>query len=194
MRNLLQVWSFVLLANSLHAQSFITADAEYGPGPEPNTYSLKVYIKRISTQNEEESAEVIAAPGLTARIGEEAKVELLGGKNGKDILISSFYPTEKQNSPILCSVEVKENGTSLFRTKLQLRINELTSEKQTSKRLVDFARACMDAGDLERAQRILQAILVVEPTNRAAKYYLENCERTIVKRSKPDPQPRVVFP
>ena len=134
MRNLLQIASIVLFLSSVHAQSFITADAEYGPGPEPNTYSLKVHIKRISTQGDKESAEIIAAPGLTARFGEEAKIELRGGKNGKDILVSSFYPTNQQNSPILCSVEVKENGTNLFRTKLQIRINELASQNQTSKR------------------------------------------------------------
>lgn len=180
--------------NGVQGESFFTAEAEYEAGGERGTYVMRVQIREVTVQGGEEKEAIVAAPVLTGKIGEEARMEMLGEKGGRDIIVSSFYPARESHAPIVCSVEIKENGQTIYRTKVRVQVKELSSKLTNSEELIDVAVAKLEWGDPEGAQTILMAVVLAEPANRRAKYYLENCKRTIERRAEPEVRERIFFP
>ena len=113
-----------LALTSVRAETFYTTDATYTPGPEPDTYLMKVIIKKITVDRGTEKEEIVAAPGVVSKLGHPARIELLGGKKSKDVTVSTFYPkTDDNNRTINCSVELKEKGKVTYRTKISVNLD-----------------------------------------------------------------------
>ena len=108
---------------TLRAETFYTADATYTAGPEPDTYLMKVIIKKINTERGVEKEELVVGPSVTAKLGEPAGIELAGGKKGIDVIVGAFYPAKNDNRSITCTVELKEKGKVTFRTKVSVSLN-----------------------------------------------------------------------
>lgn len=124
----MRLYILVLLASlaltCLRAETFYTTDATYTPGPEPDTYLMKVIIKKITVARGTEKEEIVAAPSVTSKLGQPARIELLGGKKSKDVTVSTFYPeTDDNNRAITCAVELKEKGKVTYRTKISVSLD-----------------------------------------------------------------------
>ncbi|HEX7862447.1 MAG TPA: hypothetical protein VF773_19065 [Verrucomicrobiae bacterium] len=124
MRPFLVVLLACLALTCGRAETFYTTDAAYTPGPEPDTYLMKVIIKKITVNRGTEKEEIVVAPGVTSKFGQPARIELLGGKKSIGVTISTFYPrTDDNNGAITCSVELKEKGKVTYRTKVSVNLD-----------------------------------------------------------------------
>lgn len=121
------IFSLLILLSftSLHAQTFYTADATYTPGPQPDTYFAKFIIKKITVNRGIEKEELVATPSITSKLGQPARIEMLGGKKGKDVTVSTFYPSKDSADAMTCSVEIKEKGKITYRTSLSAKTADL---------------------------------------------------------------------
>jgi len=113
----------VLFGVGIRAESFYTAEATYEAGQEKGTCLLKVYIKQVTIEGDRETEEVIAAPGVTSKIGQPAKIEMIGGREPKDVVVSSFYPEKGGGEAIVWSVEVREKGRMVYRTRTTMKLS-----------------------------------------------------------------------
>lgn len=121
------IFSLLILLSftSLHAETFYSTDVTFTRGDEPDTYFAKFIIKKITVHRGTEKEELVAAPSVTSKTGQPARIEILGGRKGKDVTVSTFYPSKDSADAMTCSVEIKEKGKITYRTSLSAKTADL---------------------------------------------------------------------